>query len=527
MAAAGPPSLVGELEARGLVCCVCAFSSDPPQGDVVSLVCCENLACVDCLIRGSFADAGTFAGSGGDGMMFSLSRCPSCFKSRVSCVRLGHLKRLAEFVRLRVGGPSELGQPGYGVGFVSPPAAAKRAAPTTTAEFLVSPVKRPRVVDLTGETSAPVASSVDLTGNTVSSSAGESASASFWDVSESTQTQSRATVPSGEAPELEGRPLVSAQELSESVKENTVFGSRAQARRPVNPRRRRTLDLLPTLAAVATLTGDPSTARRTPVFAPPARDDPLFQNHRTRAMGQARGITHEPHRSFVSTSLPTAIWCRYIPPKSPVVVSIDAKEEPDMVPLRPELVSALKGVGVESLFSHQVEALEAIVADNRDVVLATPTGTGKSNCYNIPAFQQLLEDENATALYLFPLNVLCGDQLTKLEKLNGALPESLRLKICLQTGEKSTQDRFADFCSGTSPRILVTNPDTFHFQLARGLADSAWRPAFSQFLKGLRIIVLDEAHTFVDSPPPFFSLPDSLLTNCALSIVTQGSLGQM
>ena len=73
------------------------------------------------------------------------------------------------------------------------------------------------------------------------------------------------------------------------------------------------------------------------------------------------------------------------------------------------VAAALNGRGIEALYTHQLAAYEAVQA-GRDVVIATPTASGKSLCYNLPILNELAADTSARALYLFPTKALARDQ---------------------------------------------------------------------------------------------------------------------
>src|SRR5437016_1508208 len=60
---------------------------------------------------------------------------------------------------------------------------------------------------------------------------------------------------------------------------------------------------------------------------------------------------------------------------------------------------ALQARGVERPYSHQVEAWQALHA-GCEVVVATPTASGKSLCYHAPVLNALVRDPSARALYL-------------------------------------------------------------------------------------------------------------------------------
>src|SRR6059058_3940276 len=73
-----------------------------------------------------------------------------------------------------------------------------------------------------------------------------------------------------------------------------------------------------------------------------------------------------------------------------VVPASEATFAPLPGDLNPELVAALARRGVERLYSHQAEAYEA-VRRGRNLVVVTPTASGKTLCYNLPILQRLLE----------------------------------------------------------------------------------------------------------------------------------------
>src|SRR3989454_5911014 len=84
--------------------------------------------------------------------------------------------------------------------------------------------------------------------------------------------------------------------------------------------------------------------------------------------------------------------------------------------VRPELIAAYRAKGVEQLYTHQAAAAEAIRA-GRNVVVVTPTASGKTICYNLPVLNAVLEDPDTRALYLFPTKALAQDQLAELNDL--------------------------------------------------------------------------------------------------------------
>src|SRR5438045_7878416 len=87
--------------------------------------------------------------------------------------------------------------------------------------------------------------------------------------------------------------------------------------------------------------------------------------------------------------------------------------------LDPRIREALAGRGIERLYSHQAEAIEA-VRRREDIVVVTPTASGKTLCYALPALQAIAEDPAARALFLFPTKALGQDQVAEFAELSAA-----------------------------------------------------------------------------------------------------------
>src|SRR3972149_4312688 len=106
---------------------------------------------------------------------------------------------------------------------------------------------------------------------------------------------------------------------------------------------------------------------------------------------------------------PNFVEWRHIPASPPSLAPFPAA-------LDGQLAEALAHRGIERLYSHQAEAVEAVLA-GRNVAIVTPTASGKTLCYNLPVLQTVLSDPNARALYLFPTKALAQDQLNELHGL--------------------------------------------------------------------------------------------------------------
>lgn len=154
-------------------------------------------------------------------------------------------------------------------------------------------------------------------------------------------------------------------------------------------------------------------------------------------------------------------------------------------PLPQALRCALSGLGIEQLYAHQAAALDG-VRGGRNVVLATPTASGKTLAYNLPILEALIADPTAHALYVFPTNALANDQERALRALLARLPEPLQAAILTGATDADTRRRLRR----EPPRLLLTNPEMLHLSLLG--QHQGWAP----FLRGLRFVVLDELHLY-------------------------------
>ena len=148
------------------------------------------------------------------------------------------------------------------------------------------------------------------------------------------------------------------------------------------------------------------------------------------------------------------------------------------------LRDACRQRGITELYTHQARCYELARA-GRNVVLVTPTASGKTLAYNLPILQSCLEDGAATALYLFPTKALAQDQRHELGRMtdSGELP----LPVFTFDGDTPGSMRTTVRAEG---RLVITNPDMLH----TGVLPN--HPQWSRFWRALRFVVIDELHTY-------------------------------
>lgn len=135
------------------------------------------------------------------------------------------------------------------------------------------------------------------------------------------------------------------------------------------------------------------------------------------------------------------------------------------------------------LYKHQADAYEAI-RNGENVIITTPTASGKTLAFNLPIMETMIEDKDATALYIYPAKALSNDQLHVLENLEA----ELGIKITPRTYDGDTPRDEKKGIRDKS-RIVLTNPYQLHLILS-------WHHQWSRFYKNLRYIVIDESHYY-------------------------------
>jgi len=164
-----------------------------------------------------------------------------------------------------------------------------------------------------------------------------------------------------------------------------------------------------------------------------------------------------------------------LPAKEPEYAGL---KEPLPEPLRRYLDS--RGI---KLYTHQVEAIERIRA-GENVVIATPTASGKTLAFNLPIFERLYHDREATALYIYPLKALTNDQLAVVRELERAVGLDLGASVYDGDTPQHLRPRIRE-----RARLVLTNPHALHQYLP-------WHHKWRRFFKNLKFVVIDEAHRY-------------------------------
>jgi DEAD/DEAH box helicase domain-containing protein len=154
----------------------------------------------------------------------------------------------------------------------------------------------------------------------------------------------------------------------------------------------------------------------------------------------------------------------------------------------PRLRTALSVRGVEQLYTHQAEAFEHVLG-GRNVVMITPTASGKTLCYNAPVLNAILKDPSTRALYLFPTKALAQDQLAELHTLSELVSADSDARIGVFTYDGDTPSDARRSIRGKA-HVVLSNPDMLHSGIL------PHHPRWAKLFENLRFVVIDELHAY-------------------------------
>lgn len=175
--------------------------------------------------------------------------------------------------------------------------------------------------------------------------------------------------------------------------------------------------------------------------------------------------------------------------------------------LHPALTGALHRRGIERLYSHQAEAVSLALGGHPSIAVVTPTASGKTLCYMLPVLHDLLNDADATALFLFPTKALAHDQLTEIGEWIAEVAgfdhvsEDQLGGVGRAGAPKLPAAGYVAAYDGDTPagqrgsirekaRLVLTNPDMLHAGIL------PFHGGWERFLAGLRYVIIDEMHSY-------------------------------
>ena len=135
------------------------------------------------------------------------------------------------------------------------------------------------------------------------------------------------------------------------------------------------------------------------------------------------------------------------------------------------------------LYEHQALAIEKSRED-KNIIITTPTASGKTLSFNLPVLEELIKDNDACALYIYPAKALSYDQLKVLRRLDEELDLDLNANPYDGDTPKAKRPKIRN-----ESRVILTNPYQIHLILQ-------WHHQWERFYSNLKYIVIDEAHYY-------------------------------
>ncbi len=151
--------------------------------------------------------------------------------------------------------------------------------------------------------------------------------------------------------------------------------------------------------------------------------------------------------------------------------------------LHPAVRAALNGIGMGTPYKHQFDAVSKSL-DGADVVLESPTASGKTLAFTVPMLHALKTNPGSHAMMVYPMKALAFDQRTQIQDLC----EPLGVESWTYDGDTDTEHR--NMLRARPTPILLTNPEYLNASFL------GWREQWDGFLKNLKFLVIDEMHEY-------------------------------
>ena len=156
------------------------------------------------------------------------------------------------------------------------------------------------------------------------------------------------------------------------------------------------------------------------------------------------------------------------------------------LPWPEEIHDALHSMGITALYDHQAKAMD-LIRSGKHTVIATPTASGKTLIYNLPVLEKIATAPGSKALYIFPLKALAQDQLGVLTNIGDRMKTT---KPCAAIYDGDTSAWHRKKIRECLPDVILTNPEMLHLSFLPHHAK------WADFFLGLKIVVVDEVHTY-------------------------------
>lgn len=156
-------------------------------------------------------------------------------------------------------------------------------------------------------------------------------------------------------------------------------------------------------------------------------------------------------------------------------------------------------------YKHQEQAWQRLSNEKKGTIIATGTGSGKTECFMFPLLNHCVEaaTKGIKAIVIYPMNALATDQAKRFAQTIAKTPELKTLRVGLFVGDSDGTDQKVmgpesvitckDTMRRDPPDILLTNYKMLDFLLMRPKDQALWKHNTPETL---RYLVVDELHTF-------------------------------
>ena len=160
---------------------------------------------------------------------------------------------------------------------------------------------------------------------------------------------------------------------------------------------------------------------------------------------------------------------------------------PDAIDAR--LRAALEARGIAQLYTHQAAAIEHALA-GRNVVVTTPTASGKTLCYNAPVLSAILQDpSSARAVSVSDQGARAGSarRAARAARARQSRGRACEIGVFTYDGDTPQDARRA---IRTRAHVVLSNPDMLHSGIL------PHHPRWAKLFENLRYVVIDELHAY-------------------------------
>ena len=151
--------------------------------------------------------------------------------------------------------------------------------------------------------------------------------------------------------------------------------------------------------------------------------------------------------------------------------------------IHPSVRKVLENIGISRPYQHQAAAVSHSLA-GKDIVLESPTASGKTLSFAVPILDCLVRERGTHALLINPTKALAYDQREQI----APLCQQLNIESWLYNADVDPEHR--NLLRKHPPGILITNVEYLNSSFL------GWKEQWDKFFEQLRYVVIDEMHEY-------------------------------